>query len=434
MYITRVDILNVRSISTLTWEIEPEQARGWHVMIGDNGAGKTSVLRSIALALIGAPEGEALQQSWKTYVRSMTSDASIQVDLLANKTYDRWIGREVRPIHERWRASVALPVGPNVQLVNVAVDGRSGFRNFHDPRWQQKSGWFSVSYGPFRRFTGGTREEERLQEDKPISGRHVSLFRENIALAESLRWLESLQFKKLERDPDGDLLDAIREFVNQDGFLPNNTRLWQVSSRGVQFMDGNGSVVLLEDLSDGYRSILSMTFELIRQLALTYGPERVFDPSDRTRINLPGVVLIDEIDVHLHPTWQRQIGLWFREHFPYMQFIVTSHSPFVCQASTVGTVYRLPTPGTDEEGRMITGIELQRLLYGNILEAYGTELFGEAMTRSKESYRRLHKLAGLNVEELRRKLTMPELQERQQLRDTLPTTANTLLEEANSTL
>ena len=199
-------------------------------------------------------------------------------------------------------------------------------------------------------------------------------------------------------------------------------------------MDGNGSSVLLEDLSDGYRSILSLTFDLIRQLALTYGPDHVFEENNPTRIYLPGVVLIDEIDVHLHPTWQRQVGLWFREHFPQMQFIVTSHSPFVCQASTVGTVYRLATPGTSEEDRRITGTELQRLLYGNILEAYGTELFGDAMTRSEKSYTRLQRLAELNVNELRRKLSPKERQEQQRLRDTLPTAANTFAEETDAAL
>ena len=77
------------------------------------------------------------------------------------------------------------------------------------------------------------------------------------------------------------------------------------------FVDGNGYRVPVEDLSDGYRSILSMTFELIRQLAATYGPKRVFDPKDPFKVNMPGVVLIDEVDAHLHPTWQRKVGLWF---------------------------------------------------------------------------------------------------------------------------
>src|SRR5712671_2638426 len=125
----------------------------------------------------------------------------------------------------------------------------------------------------------------------------------------------------------------------------------------------------------------------------------------------PGVVLIDEVDAHLHPTWQRRIGLWLREHFPKMQFIVTTHSPLICQAADVGTVWRLPQPGTNETGRMLAGVELDRLLYGNVLDAYSTEAFGEDINRSEESKKKLHRLAELNYKELHGQLTISERKE-----------------------
>ena len=48
-----------------------------------------------------------------------------------------------------------------------------------------------------------------------------------------------------------------------------------------------------------------------------------------------GVILIDEIDAHLHPAWQKRIGFWLKAHFPNIQFIVTTHSPFICQAADI---------------------------------------------------------------------------------------------------
>jgi hypothetical protein len=179
-------------------------------------------------------------------------------------------------------------------------------------------------------------------------------------------------------------------------------------------------------LSDGYRSILSMTFELIRQLAATYGPKRVFHPKDPTRVDVPGIVLIDEVDAHLHPTWQRKVGLWFRKHFPKMQFIVTTHSPLVCQAAEVGTVWRLPRPGTDEEARQVVGVELDRLIFGNVLDAYGTGVFGEGIARSEHAKQRLQRLAELNVKELRKGLSAAERKEQAALRASQPTAAMTL--------
>jgi hypothetical protein len=160
-------------------------------------------------------------------------------------------------------------------------------------------------------------------------------------------------------------------------------------------------------------------------MAATYGPDGVFDPDDPTKVIAPGVVLIDEIDAHLHPTWQRRVGVWFREHFPKVQFIVTTHSPIICQAANPGSVYRLPRPGTDEKGRFIRGDELKRLLYGSILDAYGTEVFGDGITRSAKSRELLDELAALNVKETRDGLDAQEKHRQRELRTILPTTAYT---------
>jgi hypothetical protein len=149
----------------------------------------------------------------------------------------------------------------------------------------------------------------------------------------------------------------------------------------------------------------------------------VFDADDPTKVVCPGVVLIDEIDVHLHPAWQRQIGLFLRQHFPKIQFIVTTHSPLICQAADVGTVFRLPKPGETDGGGMIRGAKLDRLLYGNVLDAYGTEAFGANVGRSEESKRRRRRLAELNVKETREGLSRAESQEQEGLRGALPTAA-----------
>lgn len=262
----------------------------------------------------------------------------------------------------------------------------------------------------------------------PRLARFLSLFDERVALTDCLEWLQYLRFQQLERKKsrsDEDFLDRLIEFINQPDFLPFQTRLMRISSKEVLFRDGNGNDVRIEDLSDGYRSILSLTFELIRQLAQVYGEDAVFS-EDSTEVLCEGVVLIDEIDAHLHPTWQRRIGLWFRKHFPNIQFLVSTHSPLICQAAEVGSVYRLPRPGVDEPGGMVEGTELKRLLYGNVLDAYGTEVFGPDVSRSEQSKAMSGRLAALNVKEIRKGLTAAEKQERDRLRAALPTEALSL--------
>ena len=184
----------------------------------------------------------------------------------------------------------------------------------------RSKGLFSCSYGPFRRFTGGDKEQQDSFKSYPRLTAHLSIFGEKVALTECLDWLQQLRFKQLEKKEEGNLLNSIIQFVNQSDFLPFNARIKDISSDGVTFIDGNDCELPVEELSDGYRSILSMTFDLIRQLVRVYGFDQVFDPNDPTKIIAPGVVLIDEIDVHLHPTWQRRIG---REHLTFAMSVNT---------------------------------------------------------------------------------------------------------------
>ncbi len=415
MYLKSVRLSNIRSIDDLTWEV-PEARAGWNVIIGDNGAGKSTFLRAIALALVGPSEAAALRQNWDEWLRAGESAGSIEIQADPDEHYDRFTGRGTRP--QRWFLGATLRFDRTQSAVELESHSKAPERTF----WSTGSGWFSASYGPFRRFTGGDKDQEKLYYSRPKLARHLSVFGESVALSECLEWLKLLQFKKLEEDPEGDLLDPLRQFINQPGFLPHDTRLESISSKGVVFRDGNQCEVAIEQLSDGFRSVLSMTLELIRQLASTYGPDRVFSPG-ASRIVVPGVVLIDEIDAHLHPAWQRRIGPWLRTLFPNLQFIVTTHSPFICQAAEVGTIYQLARPGSDAPSRMIEGVERDRLLYGSILEAYGTGAFGDGATRSPASLAKMQRLAELNVKELEQPLTPEETRERDELRAILPTAA-----------
>jgi hypothetical protein len=431
MYLTRFAIENIRAIEALEWEVPLQSAPGWHVILGDNGSGKSSVLRAIALGFVGPNQAMALRQDWARWLRS-GGHSSIELTLVPDSKFDKPVGKKSRVQPRKLELELRLVrLGEQVGLYNVVrlpkqgLDRRPGLSV-----WGGGPGWFCASYGPFRRFTGGDEDYDKLFSTAPQLARHLSVFDERVALTEGLRWLQQLQFKKLEGDPEGELLDPLLEFINQPDFLPHQARLEKISSREVLFVDGNGYRVPVEELSDGYRSILSMTFELIRQLAATYGPKRLFHPKDPTKVDVPGVVLIDEVDAHLHPTWQRRVGLWFRKHFPKMQFIVTTHSPLVCQAADVGTVWRLPKPGTDEEAKQVTGVELERLLYGNVLDAYGTGLFGEGVARSQVAKQRLQRLAELNLKEVRTGLTAAERKEQKDLRDSQPTAALTVHDSA----
>ncbi len=253
---------------------------------------------------------------------------------------------------------------------------------------------------------------------------HLSLFGEDVALTEATKWLMDLQFQTLEKKVSHNLLDDLKKLINSPNFLPHNTQLQRISSDGVFFIDGNGAEISVNEMSDGYRSILSLTFELIRQLIRLYGDEKVFQKVRKgtMEIDLPGVVLIDEIDAHLHPTWQTRIGQWFTQYFPKIQFIVTTHSPLVCRACENGSIWRLSAPGSGSKSEEIVGDDKNKLIYGNVLDAYGTEVFGKAITISQEGNEKRTRLGELNIKSITgQNVNVQEQQELQELKKIFPT-------------
>lgn len=431
MYLRRVELKNIKSITHLTWEIIREQAPGWHVLLGDNGAGKTTFIQSVALSLLGS-NINALRIDWKTWGTYGKSDNEIKLNIFVSEDYDFLMRQPISDLRNELHLSLPIPDrkeleetwGFNIKEPDVAT----AHGIFIEAMTRAPRGWFSASYGPFRRFTGGDAEAERLFRTNPHLARHLTAFGENTSLADVISALKDLRFRELDKDEAAQqLLEKIKQFVNQSGFLPNKVRLKEVNPDGVHFVDSNDCKIMLEELSDGYRSILSLTLDLLRQLTIAYGGQ-IFETVGDSKIiiKVPGVVLIDEIDAHLHPTWQKEIGFWFREHFPNIQFIVTTHSPLVCQAAEKGTIFQLPKPGTEEQGRFITGVERDRLLYGNILDAYSTEAFGSGVTQANATEEKLERLSELNSKEMYLPLTPEEKTEQERLRAMLPTSASIL--------
>ncbi len=405
-YISGFCINGVRSIRRLEWRITGEAAPGWHVLVGDNGSGKTSVLRGVALALIGVEAAQALRQDWGTWIRGSLSEGSVEVNLQRVVVSDSRIMQDVgsRTIRLTWTRTA--------DTTHLAECEREDDK------------FFSCGYGPLRRFTGGDVEFEHQLALFPKLARHLSLFDERVALTESLVWLQELRFRSLEDDREATLLlNQVVRMVNDWGLLPFGVRLDKITSAGVIFHDELGNEFYIAELSDGYRSILSLTFDIVRQLASAWGAARVFDEQNAT-VALPGIVLIDEVDAHLHPSWKRTLGQWFRGHFPLVQFIVTTHSFLVCQAAEHGTVFKLPSPDDEfDEGRMLEGVARARLIYGNALDAYASGAFGDGALRSETSERHLKRLAELNRKELDAGLSQEEEAEQANLRSELPSTA-----------
>ena len=414
MYIQKVEIKNIRSISH--FEMDFPKPAGWHVLIGDNGAGKSTIIRSIAIALIGEKDAQALSafEDFSNWLHPNGTKATVVLSVQRDNEFDKPIYNKKQPTAE----SII-----NIERVNgngkVNVSGKVTPNN---AVWgdNSNSGWFVAAYGPFRRLRGSVDTFTYLTNSRPRLGACLTVFRDDVALTHLTPWLKDLVLDAPKKPKAKSIIENIVNFINNAQLLPNGAILSDdIDSEGIKLNDANGVPVSLYDMSDGYRSVLSMTIDIIRFLIETYGTEKVFPNTKQEMIGLPGVVLIDEVDAHLHPTWQTRIGQWFTKYFPNIQFIVTTHSPLVCRACENGSIWRLAAPGSSNESGEITGTYKKRLIYGNVLDAYGTEVFGENVSISEESNDKMNRLTLLNNKSIEGETSDAEEQELSELKSFL---------------
>jgi hypothetical protein len=354
MYIRKLKIENIRSIKSLEWILPKSQpAAGWHVIVGDIGSGKTTFLRSIALAMIGPLDAAPLRLSWDDWLRKGETSGRIALTIRRNREIDKYSRRGKTPTARLlsfgvYFRDVGSPEQPLVRMRPLRSPIDTG-RHV----WGDGMGWFCTGYGPFRPFIGGDAELGQLALKQPRLARFLSLFDERFTPADGLEWLRTLPSRPLEmrrkarRLAHNTFLARLIQFINQPDFLPLQAQLTEITAQQVVFVDANQNAIRIEQWNDGFDFIFGLALELIRQFSIVYGPDAVFAQDDPGEVACEGVVLIDDVDVHLGPVWQRRVGSWFRKHFPNIQFLVSTRSPIIGEAADVDSIFRLPRPGDE---------------------------------------------------------------------------------------
>ena len=389
MYIHKIKLTNIRGFKTLEFDLQrPDKSyAGWTVFTGDNGAGKSTLLKSIAIGLTGRDTARALQPSFNKWVRHDAPDrkAQIELDIVRVHKDDALSGGGKKP-YEIFPALLILEAGDKETSLKVQTpQGRS--KTYQTPErtiWANgSSGWFACGYGPFRRVFGESPIAQRLMS-APSTERFVTMFEEAASLAEVDRWLRELDHKKHEmKAAERSQLTMLLQILRHD-LLPNQISVDRVDSDGLWLKDRNGVEISWATMSDGYRSALALVADILRHLINAYGHENLIHETldGNFEVTRSGVILIDEIDAHLHPEWQREIGFWLKRHFPRIQFIVTTHSPIICQAADPGGLFVLPEPGSDREPFRLSEEEYNKIIAGRPDTILLTSAFGLENTRS----------------------------------------------------
>ncbi len=354
MYLDKISLKDIRGFENLEFSLKRPDGSyaGWTVFTGENGSGKSTLLKAIAVGLVGSELRFFLEPNLERWIRSTAAKGSIELGVV---------------------------YGPSHGILTVLIDGTS-VETFA-PSFPVR--WFCCGYGPFRRVFGASPEAARFMT-APATERFVTLFQEAASLGEVDQWLRSLSHKSLEgKKEDALVLKQLLEILG-DELMPNGVKIDRVDSDGLWLLDRNGVQLAWSDMSDGYRSALALLVDIVRHLINAFGVKGLTkrDENGRLYITPSGVVLIDEIDAHLHPEWQREIGFWLKRHFPNIQFLVTTHSPIICQAADPNGLFVLPEPGSGDAPRALTSEEYNEVIASRPDTILRSAAFGLRNTRS----------------------------------------------------
>lgn len=396
MYLETLVLEDVRGFRTNGSQIRLDFVRpdgsyeGLTVVAGRNGSGKSTLLRSIALALSGPTTARTLMPGYTGWISDGAEIAKVQA-AFSQHSEDAFGTGGAPPKSRPWAGLQWAEDEPGsfAELSESIPKSSAKLTARRGPWLENPTGWFIAGYGPFRRLNGAAAEAQRSMLGSKRTAALVTLFDESASLAESTWWLQDIYPRSLEGDKAAEqLIDDIILVLN-DGLLPDGTTVTRYSSAGLWVRQA-GVEVVLDDMSDGYRVVASLVIDILRRMYASFGRLAVERQNDGSVIcKHRGIVLIDEIDVHLHVGWQQRIGFWLRDHFPNIQFIVSTHSPFVAQAASPNGLLKLPAPNDEDRApTFVPEPQFSAVVNGDIDRVSMSQLFGLESTYSEETLRR----------------------------------------------
>jgi energy-coupling factor transporter ATP-binding protein EcfA2 len=389
MYIKRIILKNIRGFEELDFDLTRSDGSyaGWTVFTGDNGSGKSTLIKAIAIGLTGKDTARALQPSFHRWIRDGADhEASIQLEIVRRRDDDSLTDSGRGPIDQFPAKIVFQKVGKETTLqIGIPKKKPKTYSTPERTIWSlDAKGWFACGYGPFRRVFGASPDATR-QMVAPITERFVTIFQEAASLAEMDQWLRTLNHKALEnKTVEVEQLKLLIDIISDD-FLPSQITVDRVDSDGLWLKDNNGVLLAWSEMSDGYRAALALLADIFRHLINAYGIDVLIDKKDTKCKNVvkpSGIVLIDGVDAHLHPEWQQKIGFWLKRHFPNIQFLVTTHSPIICQEADDNGLFVLSEPASKTRPRALTSEEYKKVISSRPDTILLTPAFGLQNTRS----------------------------------------------------
>lgn len=364
VFLESIELSNFMCFDQLKLDLSPGRKtspdrEAWHLLLGENGVGKSSVLKAISIALMGDEYRSKLSRDLHPKKLLKQGKHSGYIKLIYNESNE---------------ANVEFSSKDDVIKANVAEPPTN-----------------LIGYGSVRLLPkNGIKPEDGIFNGIKVG----NLFDYSIAMNNANEWLLSLPKKEFER-----AATSLKDLMLLDDDLIRDQKKKEIR---IRFSDGRTSFI--DDLSDGYKTVYAMTADIMSTLSSENLPYYLAQ----------GIVLIDEIGTHLHPRWKMQVVERLRKAFPKLQFVVSSHEPLCLRGLGAGEVIVL---SKNEKGQIVAQTDLPDPSELRVDQILTSEFFGlrstiDAGTEAlfEEYYTILAKDdADRNPNEVRRLLELSEM-------------------------
>ena len=341
MRFDKISIRNMRLVGDSPIEIDFSPNKNVVILLGDNGMGKTTILDALATSMAPfSAQFPGVQDFQLSDLDVHIQDNGQRSEFLSVSSVIEDEGRMISSVRYR-KGTTNTPKSNYEELKQMAIEKKSAILNGAINVKLPVFAYYGTGRGQFKvpeRKRGFQQAFERWDCYKSAINPETDFKRFfgwfDLMEDEERRTREKLR----DFDYQSPVLQSVRFALSQFVKQYHNPR---IETRPLRFvMDKNGengkhSELRIEQLSEGYKIVIAMVADLAARMAEA-------NPSMDNPLESPGIVLIDEIDLHLHPRWQREIITQLTNVFKNIQFIVTTHSPIiVIGASEVAQVVNL---------------------------------------------------------------------------------------------
>ena len=345
-YIERIELHNYRKFENVEFKLD----RNMNLLIGENASGKTTILEAVTVAL------GAYLAAYRTYVPSRfvrnISDSDVRRKGQRNMEPDVLVGTGI----EQYPCYIAseLMINEKKHYYKRVVEKKDNRTKFSGSNPMQKMvmEWekaIKAGDGTDAKFifplvlylsSGRLWKENRSSDfNYDIPNRTDAYHRcldSNRGMQIPFNYIRHLKEVAAQEKKGVDfpaytlIMDAINKSMEEE--MAEGERIeYSLRYNGLAVVDSDGTWIPFDGLSDGYRNVIKIVADIATRMCIL-NPYLKEDTLEKT----PGVVIIDELDLSLHPKWQRRIIATLTTISPRVQFICASHSPFLIQSLKKG--------------------------------------------------------------------------------------------------